>query len=297
MANTVNLVSKFLALMDLSYKAESKTGRLDALTQSPEFLGANEIKVMKLSMVGLGNYSRTAGYAAGDITAAWETMTLATERGRQFTLDRMDNEEMLGLVLGNLVREWMRVHVAPELDAYRFSKYASWSGISEVLTPATLDNTTVLPAIDAAIAQLNADEVPEEGRVLYVSDSVQTLLDQALTRTYTNESTVSNRVTNYNNMPVVMVPQSRFYKGITLDAGATSSAGGFAKTATTGRDINFLMLHPSAVLQPIKLNQVKYFSPDVNQLSDGHLWQYRLYHDSFVYDNRVKGVYSHIKAS
>ena len=252
---------------------------------------------MKLSAVGLGTYSRTTGYPAGNITAAWETMTLATERGRAFTLDRMDNEESLGLVLGNLIREWMRLYVAPELDAYRFSKYASFSGVSEVASPTTLSNSTVLAAIDVATGQLNADEVPEEGRLLFVSDTVQTFLDQALTRIYGNDAAVSTRVSSYNNMPVIMVPQTRFYKGVTLDAGATGGAGGFSKTSSTGRDINFMMVHPSAVLQPIKLNQVKYFSPDVNQTSDGHLWQYRLYHDAFVYENHVDGVYSHIKAS
>jgi hypothetical protein len=296
-ANTVNLVSRFLALMDMAYKAESKTARLDALTQSPEFLAANEVKVMKLDMVGLGTYSRTTGYPAGDLSATWETMTLATERGRAFTLDRMDNEEMLGLVLGRLISEWMRLYVAPELDAYRFSKYASFSGVSEVGSPTTLASGTVLAAIDVATGQMNADQVPEEGRILYVSDTVQTFLNQALTRTYTNESGITNQVTSYNNMPVIMVPQTRFYKGITLNAGSSSSAGGFAKTGSTGRDINFLMVHPSAVLQPVKLNQVKYFSPEVNQLTDGHLWQYRLYHDAFVYENHVDGVYSHIKAS
>lgn len=297
MANTVNLVSKFLALMDLAYKVESKTARLDAVTQSPEFLGANEIKVMKLDMIGLGTYSRTTGYPAGDLLATWETITLATERGRAFTLDRMDNEEMLGLVLGRLISEWMRMYVAPEVDAYRFSKYASTASVSEVGTPVTLTSSTVLAAIDAATGQLNADEVPEDGRLLYVSDTVQTFIDQAFTRMYANESGVSNRVNSYNGMPIIMVPQTRFYKGITLDAGATASAGGFVKTVSTGRDINFLMVHPTALLQPIKLNQVKYFSPDVNQTNDGHLWQYRLYHDAFVYDNKVDGVYSHIKAS
>lgn len=298
MANSVSLVSKFLALVDLAYKAESKTAILDALTQTPDYLGANEVKVMKLSMVGLGTYSRSTGYPAGDLTAAWETMTLATERGRAFTLDRMDNEEMLGLVLGNLVREWLRLYVAPELDAYRFSKYASFANISEVGTPATLSNSTILAAIDVASGQMNADEVPEDGRILFVSDTCQTFLDQALTRSYNdNQTTIVRQTKNYNNMPVIMVPQTRFYKGITLNAGATSSAGGFVKTVSTGRDINFLMIHPSAVLQPIKLNQVKYFSPEVNQTSDGHLWQYRLYHDAFVYENHVDGVYSHIKAS
>ena len=95
---------------------------------------------------------------------------------------------------------------------------------------------------------------------------------------------------------VVPVPQSRFYTAVTLNAGATSDAGGFAKGATA-KDLNFLIVHPSAVLQPVKLNQVKYFSPDVNQISDGHLWQYRLYHDAFVYDNRANGIYRHDKNS
>lgn len=297
MANSISLVTTFLALIDAAYKAESKTAILDAITDTPSFLNANEVKVMKLSAVGLGTYSRTTGYPAGNITAAWETMTLATERGRAFTLDRMDNEETFGLVLGNLVREWMRQYVAPEIDAYRFSKYASFSGISEVASPTTLTSSTVLAAIDVATGQMNADEVPMEGRVLYVSDTVGGFLDAALTRIYGSDSAISTRVASYNGMPVIMVPQTRFYKGITLNAGATGGAGGFTKTSSTGRDINFMIVHPTAVLQPIKLSQVKYFSPDVNQTLDGHLWQYRLYHDAFVYENHVDGVYSHIKAS
>lgn len=297
MANTVNLTSIFLRLIDMAYKRESKTAMLDAITQTPPFVGTNEVQVMKLDMVGLGTYSRTSGYPAGDLTATWETITLAAERGREFTLDRMDDEEMLGLVLGNLVSEWMRLYVAPEVDAYRFSKYASWSGVSEVASPTTLSSSTVVAAIDAATAQLNADEVPEDGRILYVSDTVKSFLDAAINREYTNEGTISTRVQNYNNMQVVMVPQTRFYKGITLNAGATGGAGGYTKTSSTGRDINFLMVHPTALLQPTKLNQVKYFSPDVWQGGDFHAWQYRLYHDAFVYENKVDGVYSHIKAS
>ena len=68
MANTVSLVSVFLRAMDQAYKLESKTAMLDAITRAPSFLNANEVKVMKLSMVGLGTYSRTGGYPVGDLT-------------------------------------------------------------------------------------------------------------------------------------------------------------------------------------------------------------------------------------
>jgi hypothetical protein len=98
-------------------------------------------------------------------------------------------------------------------------------------------------------------------------------------------------------MPVIMVPQTRFYKGITLDAGGGTTAGGFTKTGSTGRDINFLMIHPTAVLQVKKHDNLKLFDPDTNQDKDGWKAQYRIYHDAFVYENKVDGVYSHIKVS
>ena len=295
MANTVSLVSAFLAIIDAAYKAESKTAMLDAMTQTPSFLNANEVKVLKLSMVGLGNYSRVSGYPAGDLTAAWETMTLAAERGRAFSLDRMDNEEMLGLALGSLIREWMKMYVAPEIDAYRFAKYATGAG-NIVAVGATLSSSTVLAAIDEAKAALRADEVPMDGVKLFVSDTVKGYIEAAISRTLGNENSADRRLNSLDGMQIIEVPQTRFYTAITLNPGSTSDAGGFIKNASTGKDINFMMIRPDAVLQPIKLNQVKYFSPDVNQSADAHLWQYRLYHDAFVYENKVNGIYLHKKA-
>lgn len=296
MANSIDLVTKFLAILDAVYKLESKTASLDAITKEVPFSAANEVKVMQLATVGLGNYSRTDGYPKGDITATWVTMALAAERGREFTLDRMDNEESLGLVLGRLIREWMRIHVAPEMDAYRFAKYATGAG-NVVGAPATLSDSTIIAAIDEAILALNEDEVPEEGRRLYLSMTCKQYLEQAVDRQLSNEKEVSTAVTMFNNMKVIGVPQTRFYTEVTLDPGSSSTEGGYTKTPTTGRDINFMILHPSAVLQPTKLNILKYFSPEVNQKSDGHLWQYRLYHDAFVYDNHQDGIYLHEKDS
>ncbi len=54
---------------------------------------------------------------------------LTVERGRAFSLDRIDNEETLRLVLGSLILEWMQVHMASELDAYRFAAYATGPAI------------------------------------------------------------------------------------------------------------------------------------------------------------------------
>lgn len=297
MTQSIDLVTKFQPILDEIYKAASLTARMDAPTKPVDFMGAAVVKVFKTAVIGLGTYSRASGYPKGEVVGTWEALTLAAQRGREFSIDRMDDEESLGMAFGTLAGEFIRTQVAPEVDAYRFSKYASWSGVQEVGTPATLTKDNVLTAIDVAKAALNAQEVPEEGRILYVSDTVLGFLEAAVTRTLASENVVDRRVKRFDGMDVIMVPQTRFYKGITLDAGATTDAGGFAKTGSTGRDINFLMLHPTAVLQATKLAALKIFSPEENQEMDAWKFQYRLYHDAFVYANKVLGVYSHIKAS
>lgn len=298
MANSISLATKFQAILDEVFKKASLTASMDARTKPVDFGGVNAVNVFKTSMVGLGTYSRATGYAAGDVTGTWETMTLSASRGRAFSIDRMDDEETLGQAFGTLAGEFVRTQVVPEVDAYRFNKYASWTGISEVSTPAALSSASaVLSAFDVAMTSLDQDEVPSEGRKLFISAGLYSLLKASITRSLANENSADRRVFMLDGVEVISVPQTRFYKGITLDAGATSSAGGFSKTVSTGRDINFMLLHPSAVLQVTKLAALKVFGPEENQTADAWLVQYRLYHDAFVYDNKVKGIYSHIKNS
>ena len=89
-------------------------------------------------------------------------------------------------------------------------------------------------------------------------------------------------------MKVKVIPQGRFVDKIAKDA--TTKA--YAK-ADDGVDINFILLHPSAVVAVAKHAKLRVFTPDVNQDMDAYKFQYRIYHDIFVYDNKVAGVYVH----
>jgi len=289
MAQSIDLVTKFQPILDELYKKESLTARLDAQTKPVSFAGANVVKIFKTSPIGLGTYSRSAGYPKGQVVGTWETLTLATERGREFNIDRMDDEESLGMAFGTLAGEFMRTEVAPELDAYRFAKYASWSSIQTV-AGATLTSGTVLAAIDAASLALDNYEVPADGRVLFASSGVARMISAAVTRMLGNESSADRRLASLDGMTIVPVPQARFYTVATLDAGAAVDAGGFTNG---GKGINFLLMHPSAVLQVAKHANLKIFNPDENQEMDTYKVQYRIYHDAFVYDNKVKAIYLH----
>ena len=295
MAQSIALATKFQPILDEIYKSASLTARMDTPVKPVNFAGANVVQVFKTDPIGLGKYDRVSGYPAGQVVGTWETLTLATERGRSFVIDRMDDEETLGMAFGTLAGEFIRTKVVPEVDAYRFSKYASTASINAA-TPGTLDANGIIKALDDAKLELDKDEVPSEGRLLYISDNCLNLLEGKVSRFLGNENAVDKRVTKYSGMEVIMVPQTRFYKGITLDDGATVDAGGYSKTVSTGKDINFMIIHPTAVLQVAKHDSLKVFTPEQNQTTDGWLMQYRLYHDAFVYANKLNGIYLHCKA-
>ena len=288
MANSIELASKFLPVIDDIYKAESATTALD--TQTMDFGGVNEVKVLKVSTTGLGDYSRSTGYPKGDVTAGWETMKLTEERGKEISVDRMDNEETLGMVFGAVTGNFMREQVIPELDAYRFAKYAGTAGISSAAA-AALTKDNIISAIDAATAEMDGNEVPQEGRILYVNSDLKAALNSALARQWSSDGEVNTVLSGYNGMKIIYVPKTRFYTKITLNDG--SSAWGYTKDNTDGKAINFMMVHPSAVVQTKKFSLPKIFTPDENQKMDAWLFQFRLYHDSFVYDNKKSGIYLH----
>ena len=287
MANSLEFAKKFVPVLDDIYKNLSITQGMDA-GKKVDFTGTNEVNVLKTSTTGLGDYSRTNGYSKGDITANWETMKLTEERGKELSIDRMDNEEManvFGIITGQFMRDW----VVPELDAFRFAKYASANGISKA-TPTILTKDTIIAEIDEAVRQLNADEVPIAGRVLYINSDLQPLLNNAFARSWGSQSSVSTMLTNYNGIPIKYVPPTRFYSEIMLNDG--SEDWGYKKSEN-GKNINFMLIYPEAILQVVKLTLPKVFTPDENQYKDMWKFQFRIYHDAFVYENKAKGIYLH----
>lgn len=297
MANTVQLVTKMLPLIDEVYKKEAKSIGLEAPAEFVrETMDANSVKIAKLALTGLGNYSKTTGFPEGDISLTWETHQFTNDRGRRFSIDRMDDMESFGLVSARAVGEFLRTEVIPEVDAYRFSKIASTSGVTAAT--ATLTAQTAKGALDTAIVTLQEAEVDDSRLIIYMTPTVAQLLSDNIIRTTQNgENGINNVIESYNGIQIVRVPQTRFYKGITLNAGATSSAGGYTKTASTGADINFIVMDKGACYNVTKLSVAKLFTPDQNQNKDAWQFDFRLYHDTFVLDNKVKGIYVHHKAA
>ena len=198
------------------------------------------------------------------------------------------------MAFGTLVGEFMRTQVVPEIDAYRFAKYAANAGNS-ANADITVGSTDVPSLIATAEEVMGDKEVPREGRILFISEKAYNGLQNKITRYLANENGVNRNVEMYNGMEVVRVPKGRFATAITLYDGSANF--GYVPTASTGYWINFMIVHPSAVKNAVKLALPKIFSPDENQSADAWKFQYRENHDVFVLANKTDGIYLHRTAT
>lgn len=291
MANSIALFKQYLDLLDEVYKTSSTTASLDI---SGELVraGANakEILIPKITLDGLADYSRGGGYVAGDVKLEMETVTFNFDRGRKFTVDAMDNAETAGVAFGKLASDFIRTKVAPELDAFRYATYAGISGIGTTTGAALSTGADVLTALVTAQNAMDEAEVPETERELHITPTLYNLI-------YSVDTTKSKEVLNSFSR-IVKVPQTRFYTAIDQYDGTTENetTGGFVKD-TTGKNINFMVIHKPAVIQYSKHVVSKVVAPEENQTSDGWMFFYRSYGLADVYDNKVKGIYLHKAAT
>ena len=289
MANSIAKFKKYVPLLDEVYKKEALTSVLDSdESLAKAGANANEIVIPKISMDGLGDYSRNGGYTSGDVTFTNETVQFNYERGRMFSVDAMDDEETAGLAYGKLASEFIRTKVAPEGDAFRFATYAGTSNIGHA-TGTLSTGADVIGALRTATTAMDEAEVNAENRYLFITPTLKGLVDDLDT---TKSKEVFNRFAK-----VIEVPQTRFYTAIDLKDGSTSGeeAGGYAK-ASAGKDINFMIVEKSAVMQYNKHIAPKVVTPEANPDADAWKFGYRKYGLADVYDNKVAGIYLHNKA-
>ena len=290
-ANSIGLAAEYLPLLDEVYKAESKSAVLDTARDRVRWSNdTHSFYLFETDMVGLGDYSRNGGFVRGDVTASWRQYTPQWDRARQFLVDRLDDAESMGMAFGTLASEFMRTKVIPETDAVRFAQYAQNAAAANQDTESLSTSAQVLASLDDATAALDDAEVPYEGRILFVNPTIYKLFKSGITRyTMNGENGIDYNIEMYNDMRVITVPSGRFNTEITLgQPTAHDGAGGYTATGST---INYMIVHPSAVMQAVKLASPRIFSPEVVQEADAWQYDFRQYHGAWVKHQKQNGIY------
>ena len=329
MSNTINLAGIYLPYLDEIYRAEAKTAILEGSeTDATVRLDDHgNVQVAKISMDGLGDFSRSSGYTQGDVSLTWETVAWDRERSQDLRVDRLDNTESLDVMAANLMGEFLRTKVIPETDAARIAKISSTAGIGSN-TEALATGAAVIAALRTATNTLDEAEVADDNRILFITPTYRGMIGDMDTN---KSKEVLERFSD-----IIIVPQNRMYTRITLNSGVSSygykvADAEYAKTtdaavvsgktyytksgddytavaepstaniatyyemtAPAGAPLNFLVVQKRAAAA--KLAQyMKYFTPDQDQNGDSHVFKYRnnnLY--AHVFDNKLTGVYASV---
>ena len=287
---TIKLAKNYTNLLDEVYRKASVTSDLTSpLELARAGANADEIVYPQLAVGGLGDYSRASGYTSAAVSVDWKTAKFNYDRGAKISVDVMDDQETFNVAFGMAGATLIRTRVAPEADAHVFAQLAGTANISKA-TPGTFaDGAAFLAGVLEAKTRMDEDEVPEEGRVLFVTP---TLLNgvMALDTTRSREALASFAA-------VRSVPQARFYTAIDLLDGRTAGEeAGHYRKAVAGRDINFMVVHTAALIKFDKHVASDVISPANNPDSDAHIVKYRKYGIVDVYANKVAGIYLSHKA-
>lgn len=300
--NTLATATLFQQNLDLAAQQTLLTGWMDANAGQVIYNGGAEVKIPKMSLQGMGNYDRDNGYNQGSITLEYETRKLTQDRGRKFHLDAMDVDETnFVATASNVMNEFQRMQVVPEIDAYRLSAIATQvitldKMVEYGYTPA---EATILRKIKTAIKKIR-DAGYNGELVIHATADVMLELEMALAGKITSvtfsQGGIDTTVPSIDKVPLIETPQNRMYSAITLYDGKTSGQeqGGYIKGASA-LDVNFLVIPRIAPIAVNKQDKMRIFDPDTNQKANAWQLDYRRFHDLWLKDNSVPLVFANIK--
>lgn len=310
--NTLATADIFQRMLDKIAVREAVTGWMDGNNGGLIYNGGATVKVPKMTVQGLGEYDRDNGYAQGSIGLSYENLTMTQDRGRKFHIDAMDVDETNFVVTaGNVMAEFQRVFVIPEIDAYRLSKIASKAIAADAAavggtgrveygyTPGA-NGTSALRKFKEGIKAIR--ESGYTGQLVcqasddYVMELELELAGKLQAMTWA-QGGINTKVPAVDGTAIIETPSNRLYSAITLYDGKTAGdnkKGGYTK-GTNAVDVNFIILPKATPLAVQKQDKMRIFSPDVNQALNAWQIDYRRFHDLWVMDNKVDSIFVSIK--
>ena len=298
--NSLEFCTKMSQELDKAIVNGSSVGFFEDNVLKAKFVGAKTVLIPEMEMSGLGDYDRDNGFVTGTISVTNTPFMLTQDRARSFMIDREDEDEtgVAGLA-GEVLGEFVRTKVIPEVDAYCLSKLAGFAA-SENQTvsgdPATEAYRMLLDAMSQVQEEVGFDEELVcfvDGTFLRALESAPEL-DRHMHVSSFKKGCVDMQVKSINGVKLLPVSASRMKTAFTFFNGGNSQEdGGFAPTSTA-KSIGFLLLPKRAASLVKKSEKLRTFAPDRNPKADAWQLDYRLYYDMFLKNTMKKAIYTYM---
>ncbi len=278
----------FTGLLQQKYAKELCSDALTKSNPQVKFLNAQTIKLPRLTVSGYKDHTRTPGFNSGTLSNDWEPKKLEHDRDIEFFVDPMDIDETnLTLSVANIQNTFETEQAIPEKDSYRFSKlHAELTAFSGRIDTTVIDAANFLEAFDEEMALMDEAGVPEEGRMLYVTPTMNKIIKEAegLQRVMSvnTASGINRKVHSLDDVIIKMVPAARMKTKYDFTEGIVAT--------DDAKQINWILIHTSCVVCRDKYSYIKLFTPGTDsRTADGYLYQNRNFGDLFLLERKVAG--------
>lgn len=298
--NTLEMAKIYQKKLDEQMIVAATSGWMETNAQNVQYDGGDTVRMPSISTSGLADYSRDNGFNRGAVTLSYKDYTLTKDRGRTFHLDAMDvNESNFIATAGAVMGEFQRAQVAPEIDAYRYSRIAALAkGASHESAAFAPTKDNILGKLDEEITKIQDIVGEDEPLVIIMATPVRTILNGAkdvaryLDVADFKAGAVNTKVRTYNDIPILSVPSVRMKTAYVFADGKTvgQEAGGF-KADTGAKAINWIITTRNAPIAISKTDKIRIFEPDTNQTADAWKIDYRKFHDIWIPSNKLAGVW------
>ena len=299
--NLENISVKMTDELDQAVAQKPVTGFMADNNLRGKFVGAKTVMIPAMNISGLGDYDRDTGFVSGTVSVSAKPYTLSMDRGRSFQLDREDHDESgIADLAGQIMGEFVRTKVVPEVDAYVLSKLAGYAhGANQVVEgdPATDAYTMLSEAIAAAQNAVGYDEelvAFVDGKMLNALQNSEEISRHLVMNDF-KKGELHTQVTSLNGVAILPVPDSRMKTAYTFYDGTTDGQeeGGFAPAANA-KSIGLLLVPRRAASLIKKTEQVRCFDPAHNLKADAWKLDYRLYYDVVLKDSLKAGICTYV---
>ena len=289
--NTIATASKYTDALDKMVVQKSETGFFTDNVFGAKFVGAKTVVMPDVSFIGLADYDRDNGFSKAGITVAQTSFELTKDRGRKLQIDREDMDETgVANLAGQILGEYVRTMVVPEMDAYVLSKLA---GIASTRSHKTVyAQDTGFAQLNTAINNVYSRAGYDTELIAFVDSTMYSLLmnTNEIARQLVigdfKKGEINTRVRYLNDVAIIPVSDERMRDSYTFEAGTAASSGsaatgGFKPTSSAGY-VRALVVPKKGAHLVKKTEQMRIFTPEQNIDADAYTFNYRIHYDVFV---------------
>lgn len=295
----INYAAQYSQALAQAYPYVLNFGRLYATENNGRYRMGEDGKTIYIPSIKttgrVASDRDTIAMATRNYDNAWEPKTLKNQRKWSTLVHPKDIDQTNEVAsIQNITQTFNEENKFPEMDAYLISTlYSLWSAEGMTADTTELTANNVLAVFDKLMLAMDEARVPANGRILYVTNEVKTMLKQAagISRSFNVQNggnDINRNVSRIEEVEIIGVPS-------TLMRTSYNFSTGWA-VKEDALQINMFLVHPSAVITPVSY-QFSQLDPPSAVTEGKYIYFEESFEDVFILNKKKDGLQFNTSAS